>query len=62
MKSGVLAEGDAVELICRKWRAPTFIVPDADKNGTHTTVRLKPVIFIAALSNPFQVAIYLFEQ
>ena len=47
--SGLLAEGDAVELICRKWRAPTFIVPAAEllflinPDGGDRWVQLLPV-------------------
>ncbi len=47
--SGVLTQGDAVELTCREWRAPTFIVPDAELlflinlDGGDRWVQLPPV-------------------
>ena len=47
--SGVLTQGDAVELTCREWRAPTFVVPDAEllflinPDGGDRWVQLPPV-------------------
>ena len=47
--SGVLTEGDVVELTCREWRSPTFVVPDAEllflinPDGGDRWVQLPPV-------------------
>ena len=47
--SGVLTEGDVVELTCREWRSPTFVVPDAEllflinPDGGDRWVQLSPV-------------------
>ena len=47
--SGVLARGDAVELTCREWRSPTFVVPNAEllflinPEGGDRWVQLPPV-------------------